>query len=158
MMSNREKLIGILRTNLAATLSEKRGDAVTPLVIENRISELEGVTMELVTVAQKTGSSESYESKFTALKDEIGALRRTLEQCRAKQSGPDELTRQIDDICRALQKRSLESKKYSDSVVRQLIDTIKVVGDDKLLIIFKGGIHMEQSLTGYEGDEMYEAS
>jgi hypothetical protein len=107
MMSNREKLIGILRTNLAATLSEKRGDAVTPLVIENRISELEGVTMELVTVAQKTGSSESYESKFTALKDEIGALRRTLEQCRAKQNGPDELTRQIDDICRALPKRSL---------------------------------------------------
>lgn len=42
--------------------------------------------------------------------------------------------------------------------MRQLIDTIKVVNEDKLLIIFKGGIQMEQPLTGYEGDEMDEAS
>ena len=114
--------------------------------------------MELVTIAQKTGSSESYESKFTALKDEIGSLRQTLEQCRAKQNGPDEVTRQIDDICRALRNAPFESTEYSDSVVRQLIDTIKVVNEDKLIIIFKGGVQIEQSLTGYEGDDMYEAS
>jgi DNA invertase Pin-like site-specific DNA recombinase len=158
MMSNREKLVGILRTNLSATLSEKNGDTVNPLIIENRIRELEGITMELVTIAQKNGNSENYESKFTALKDEIGILRQTLEQCRAKQNGPDELTRRIDDICRALQNAPFESTEYSDSVVRQLIDTIKVVNEDKLLIIFKGGIQMEQPLTGYEGDEMDEAS
>lgn len=158
MMSDREKLIGIIRTNLAATLSEKNGDTVNPLVIENRIHELEGVTMELVTIAQKTGSSESYESKFTALKDEIGSLRQTLEQCRAKQNGPDEVTRQIDDICRALRNAPFESTEYSDSVVRQLIDTIKVMNKDKLIIIFKGGVQIEQPLTGYEGNDMYEAS
>ncbi len=94
--------------------------------------------MELVTIAQKTGSSESYESKFTMLKDEIGALRQIPEQCRAKQNGPDELTRQTDDICRALQNAPFESTVYNDSVVRQLIDTIKVVNKDKLLIAFKG--------------------
>lgn len=158
IMSNREKLIDILRTNLAATLSEKSGDAVNPLVIENRIHELEGFTMELVTIAQKTGNAENYEGRFAALKDEIGTLRQTLEQCRAKQNGPDELTRQIDDICRALQNAPFESTAYSDSVVRQLIDTIKVVNEDKLLIIFKGGIQMEQPLTEYEGGEMDEAS
>ena len=47
----------------------------------------------------------------------------TIIQCRAKQNGPDELTRQIDDICRAIQNAPFESTEYSDSVVRQLIDT-----------------------------------
>lgn len=150
MMSNREKLVGILRTNLSATISEKNGDTINPLIIENRIRELEGITMELVTIAQKTGDSENYESKFTALKDEIGALRQTLEQCRAKQNGPDELTRQVDDICNALRNAPFEIKEYSNNVVRQLIDTIKVVNEDKMLIIFKGGIQMEQPLTEYE--------
>lgn len=158
MMSNRSKLIDILRTNLAVTLSEKSNEAVNPLVIENRIRELEGITMELVTIAQKTGDFKSYESKFTALKDEIGALRQTLEQCRAKQNGPDELTRQVDDICNALRNAPFEITEYSNNVVRQLIDTIKVVNEDKLFIIFKGGFQMEQPLVGYEGDEMYEAS
>jgi DNA invertase Pin-like site-specific DNA recombinase len=158
VMSNRDKLIDILRTNLAVTLSEKSNTNVNPLVIENRIRELEGITMELVTIAQKTGDSESYESKFTALKNEIGALRQTLEQCRAKQNGPDELTQQIDDICDALRNAPFEITEYSNNVVRQLIDTIKVVNEDKLLIIFKGGFQMEQPLVGYEGDEMYEAS
>jgi hypothetical protein len=55
------------------------------------------------------------------------------------------------------QNAPFESKEYSDSVVRQLIDTIKVVNEDKLLIIFKGGFQMEQPLTEYEGDEMYES-
>ena len=158
VMSNRDKLIDILRTNLAVTLSEKSNDAVNPLVIENRIRELEEVTMELVSITQKTGSSEGYESKFKAIKDEIGTLRQTLEQCRAKQNGPDELTRQIDDICNALRNAPFEITEYSNNVVRQLIDTIKVVNEDKLLIIFKGGFQMEQPLVGYEGDEMYEAS
>jgi len=158
VMSNRDKLIDILRTNLAVTLSEKSNANVNPLVIENRIHELEGVTMELVTIAQKTGDSESYESKFTALRDEIGTLRQTLEQCRAKQSGPDELTQQIDDICNALRNAPFEITEYNNNVVRQLIDTIKVVNEDKLLIIFKGGFQLEQPLVGYEGDEMYEAS
>lgn len=158
VMSNRDKLIDILRTNLTVTLSEKSNADVNPLVIENRIRELEGITMELVTIAQKTGDSESYENKFTALKDEIGALRQTLEQCRAKQNGPDELTRQIDDICNALRNAPFEITEYSNNVVRQLIDTIKVVNEDKLFIIFKGGFQMEQPLVGYEGDEMYEAS
>ena len=35
---------------------------------------------------------------------------------------------------------------YSDNVVRQMIDTIKVVNEDKLLIIFKGGCEVEQPL------------
>jgi hypothetical protein len=60
MMSNREKLVGILRTNLSATLSEKNGDTVNPLVIENRIRELEGITMELVTIALKNSNSKNY--------------------------------------------------------------------------------------------------
>lgn len=158
VMSNRDKLIDIIRTNLTVTLSEKSTADVNPLVIENRIRELEGITMELVTIAQKTGDSESYENKFTALKDEIGALRQTLEQCRAKQNGPDDLTRQIDDICNALRNAPFEITEYNNNVVRQLIDTIKVVNEDKLLIIFKGGFQMEQPLVGYEGDELYEAS
>ena len=147
MMSNRERLIGILKTNLEITLSEKSSGATNPYAIENRIRELQDSMMELVAVAAKAGNAESYEDKFKEISEEIKSLQKTLEQYQAEQNGPDELARQIDDICKALEDAPFEITEYSNNIVRQFIDTIKVVNEDKLLFIFKGGITMEQPLT-----------
>lgn len=147
MMSNRERLIGILKTNLEITLSEKSSGATNPYAIENRIRELQDSMMELVVVAAKAGNAESYEDKFKEISEEIKSLQKTLEQYQAEQNGPDELARQIDDICKALEDAPFEITEYSNNIVRQFIDTIKVVNEDKLLFIFKGGITMEQPLT-----------
>lgn len=147
MMSNRERLIGILKTNLKITLSEKSSGATNPYAIENRIRELQDSMMELVAVAAKAGNAESYEDKFREISEEIKSLQKTLEQYQAEQNGPDELARQMDDICKALEDAPFEITEYSNNIVRQFIDTIKVVNEDKLLFIFKGGITMEQPLT-----------
>jgi len=147
MMSNRERLIGILKTNLEITLSEKSSGATNPYAIENRIRELQDSMMELVAVAAKAGNAESYEDQFKEISEEIKSLQKTLEQYQAEQNGPDELARQIDDICKALEDAPFEITEYSNNIVRQFIDTIKVVNEDKLLFIFKGGITMEQPLT-----------
>lgn len=147
MMSNRERLIGILKTNLKITLSEKSSGATNPYAIENRIRELQDSMMELVAVAAKAGNAESYEDKFREISEEIKSLQKTLEQYQAEQNGPDELARQIDDISKALEDAPFEITEYSNNIVRQFIDTIKVVNEDKLLFIFKGGITMEQPLT-----------
>lgn len=147
MMSNRERLIGILKTNLEITLSEKSSGATNPYAIENRIRELQDSMMELVAVAAKAGNAESYEDKFREISEEIKSLQKTLEQYQAEQNGPDELARQIDDICKALEDAPFEITEYSNNIVRQFIDTIKVVNEDKLLFIFKGGITIEQPLT-----------
>ena len=147
MMSNRERLIGILKTNLEITLSEKSSGATNPYAIENRIRELQDSMMELVAVAAKAGNAESYEDKFREISEEIKSLQKTLERYQAEQNDPDELARQIDDICKALEDAPFEITEYSNNIVRQFIDTIKVVNEDKLLFIFKGGITMEQPLT-----------
>jgi DNA invertase Pin-like site-specific DNA recombinase len=147
MMSNRERLIGILKTNLEITLSEKSSGATNPYAIENHIRELQDSMMELVAVAAKAGNAESYEDKFREISEEIKSLQNILEQYQAEQNGPDELARQIDDICKALEDAPFEITEYSNNIVRQFIDTIKVVNEDKLLFIFKGGITMEQPLT-----------
>lgn len=147
MMSNRERLIGILKTNLEITLSEKSSGATNPYAIENRIRKLQDSMMELVAVAAKAGNAESYEDKFREISEEIKSLQKTLEQYQAEQNGPDELAGQIDDICKALEDAPFEITEYGNNIVRQFIDTIKVVNEDKLLFIFKGGITMEQPLT-----------
>lgn len=143
-MENREQLIGILKSNLEITLSEKNCEEVNPLLLESRIRELQKTMMELVAVSVKAGNARSYEDKFKEISEEIQSLQKALESHKAQQNGPDALTLQIEDLCRTLQDAPFECTEYKDSVVRQLIDTIKVMSEDKLLIIFKGGFKMEQ--------------
>ena len=40
-----------------------------------------------------------------------------------------------------------QSEAYDDTLVRQLIDTIKVVGESKLEIVFRSGLAYEQEIS-----------
>ena len=143
-MENREQLISILKSNLEITLSEKNGEEVNPILLENRICELQKTMMDLVAVTIKAGNTGSYDEKFKAISDEIMSLRKTLELHKAQHNGPDALALQIEDLCKALQDAPFECTEYKDSIVRQMIDTVKVMNANTLRIIFKGGYEVEQ--------------
>lgn len=145
-MSDKEQLIDILKSNLEIILSEKSGNDINPILLESRIRELQKAMMELVAVSAKAGNPASYEEKFKEISEEIQSLQKTLERHKALQNGPDALTLQMQNICKALQDAPFECTKYKDSVVRQMIDTIKVMSKYTLRIIFKGGYVIEQSI------------
>jgi site-specific DNA recombinase len=146
-IENREQLIGILKSNLEITFVEKNGDEVNPILLENRIHELQKTLMELVAVSIKAGNTGSYDEKFKELSEEIGSLQKSLERHKAQQNGPSALSLQIEDLCKTLQDAPFECTEYKDNIVRQMIDTIKVTSADTLRIIFKGGYEMEQRLS-----------
>lgn len=147
VMSNREQLIDVLKSNLEIILSEKSGNDINPILLESRIRELQKAMMELVAVSAKAGNPASYEEKFKEISEEIQSLQKTLERHKAQQNGPDTITLQMMNICNALRDAPFECTEYKDSVVRQMIDTIKVMSADTLRIIFKGGYTVEQPLS-----------
>ena len=53
----------------------------------------------------------------------------------------------MDDISRALEDAPFEISEFKDNIVRQFIDTIKVLDKNNLLIIFKNGVKVEQPLS-----------
>ncbi|MHB1392589.1 MAG: recombinase family protein [Clostridia bacterium] len=146
-MENREQLIDILKSNLEITLSEKNGDEINPILLESRIHELQKVMRELLAVTIKAGNTGNYDEKFKEISDEIMSLQNMLEQHKTKQNGPDALSLQIEDLCKTLEDAPFECTEYKDSIVRQMIDTIKVMNADTLRIIFKGGYEVGQPLN-----------
>lgn len=146
-MENREQLIDILKSNLEITLSEKNGDEINPILLESRIHELQKAMRELLAVTIKAGNTGNYDEKFKEISDEIMSLQNMLEQHKTKQNGPDALSLQIEDLCKTLEDAPFECTEYKDSIVRQMIDTIKVMNADTLRIIFKGGYEVGQHLN-----------
>ena len=51
------------------------------------------------------------------------------------------------EITQALENEPEQSEAYDDTLVRQLIDTIRVVGENKLEIIFRSGLTYEQDIS-----------
>ena len=52
----------------------------------------------------------------------------------------------VAEMTHTLEAEPEEVIEYNDSLVRQLIDTIKVIGTDRLLVIFKNGLEYEESI------------
>ena len=51
-----------------------------------------------------------------------------------------------EQIQKVIEQREQNSDQYDDSIVRQMIECIKVHSDGKLTIIFGGGYEIEESL------------
>lgn len=144
-MKNRDEMLSILDESLTSVLAEESGAVLNPIILKSRIEELQKIMGDLLAIVLNAEHPEAYDAQMKALSDEIASLQGTLDEQEQK-AGSDEFTRKIEDMRAALQNAPFEITEYSDNVVRQMVDTIKVVNENKLLIIFKGGCEVEQPL------------
>lgn len=141
-MKNRDEMLSILEDSLTSVLSEKSGNTLSPIVLRNRIQELQKSLENLLAIILKADHPETYDAQMKAMSDEIASLQDALAK-QEKKGESDELSRKIEDMRAALRNAPFEITEYSDNVVRQMVDTLKVMNEDKLLVIFKGGCEVE---------------
>lgn len=143
VMADRERMIEILDESLTSVIAEKADGSASPAVIRSRIQVLEKSMAELLPIIGKSDNPEAFDEQMKAISDETAALRELLDK-QERQVGADDFTRRMEDMRAALQNAPFEISEYSDNIVRQMIDTIRVMDENRLLIIFKGGYEVEQ--------------
>ena len=77
--------------------------------------------------------------------DEIKALSDMITDYKNSQNNIN-IESTINDLEETLYSEPDQNDEYDDDLVRQLINTIKVVGDDKLIFTFKCGLVYEQPI------------
>lgn len=145
MLPEREFMMDTLQKNMQIVLSDN-GDEINPFAVENQIQEKQKALVDLVAHGVAEKRIPELGGQFKAMSDEIKALQTLLEGYKSQRQAVTSLDRQMGEICETLGKTALAITEYDDKNVRQLIDTIKVVGDSQLLIIFKGGFELEQTM------------
>ncbi|MEG2876332.1 MAG: hypothetical protein RR895_08760, partial [Hydrogenoanaerobacterium sp.] len=73
-------------------------------------------------------------------------LQDTLTAITATEAVKPLVSHQVDMMLEALKTAPLTVIEYDDNLTRQLIDTINVIGDNRLLIVFKDGRTAEQEM------------
>ena len=80
------------------------------------------------------------------ISDEIKGLQETLNEHKQQQTTAQNVNSRITEIFDILENEKFNFTEYDDAMVRSLIDSIKVLTEDQILVTFKGGFEMEQKL------------
>ena len=144
---SRHEMIHYLTAQLTQTFRDNAKGDVDVEQIENRIAELKAQTMELV--AQSIGSNTvgENEGRLRAMSDEIKALCDMLAEYKKSCNTESTIENRVAVITEILENEPAQSDIYNDTLVRQLIHTIKVIGEEQLEITFKCGLKYDQSIT-----------
>ena len=116
-------------------------------LLTRRIDALNKRMLDLVNETVAAGKDvESSEDEFKSISDQIEQLNRRIAAIQESVRGDATRQARLEEIQNIIAKRTANETQYDDSIVRQMIECIKVHNDGKLTIIFGGGYEIEETL------------
>lgn len=116
-------------------------------LLERRIDALNRRMLDLVSQAVANGTDvESHEDEFKDISEQMDQLRSRINAIRESQRGDGEMEERLRQIQETIDKRQHNKDQYDDTIVRQMVECIKVFKDGRLLVIFGGGYEVEVNL------------
>lgn len=116
-------------------------------LLERRIDALNKRMLDLVTLSVQEGNdTENYEDEFKSISAQIEQLSKRITAIRESESEDGQLQARLQEIQDTIENRKKNSNVYDDSIVRQMVECIKVYHDGRLQIILGGGYEFEEYL------------
>jgi septal ring factor EnvC (AmiA/AmiB activator) len=116
--------------------------------IEEGISELKKEMIGFVEENAKCGADNTdFDEHYAKISAEMKELQKIKTQYTEQQARQDSFQQRIEDMKKFLNATDCKLSNFDNQLVRQLIQSIKVVSKDKILIKFKSGLEMEQELS-----------
>ena len=116
-------------------------------LLTRRIDTLNKRMLDLVNETVAAGKDvESSEDEFKGISDQIEQLNRRIAAIQESIHKDGSRQARLEEIQRIIANRNANETQYDDSIVRQMIECIKVHNDGKLTIIFGGGYEIEETL------------
>ena len=142
----RREMLPVLTAHVERTLREKSDGTINIEQIEQRIAELRADTMALVTQSIGDNTVGQNEVRLKAMSDEIKSLHDILVRYRKQHGTENTLRHRVNEMAEVITGEQ-EMSEYNDSLVRQLIQTIEIMDEDRLMITFQCGIQYEQPIS-----------
>lgn len=145
VMSDKEVLIQQIEDAMRMELIPFPGGTMSAGDIERKIKELEAEFQALFEEAQKEpGGYMKYTEEFQRITNDIAELKNKKSLLMEKQQSDSAANKRIQDAVRLLNNSSAEVTKWDEGMIRQLVDYIKVLAEDRVLICLRGGIEVER--------------
>lgn len=116
-------------------------------ILERKIDALNKVMMDIINKSVAEGSSvEDHEDEFKDIHDQIEMLEHRIGALREATNTKEEREEKEKLLQKTIEDRAAHSQKYDDTIVRQMIECIKIYHDGRIEVIFGGGISIVEEL------------
>ena len=132
---------------LKRSFLQEEPDSVGMDQLEAQIRVLKSQVMTLMTESITSNTLAENEGKLKEMSDTITALNAKLEKQKDAGMRNGIIESRLSATAEALAQVPDQIVAYDDNLVRQLIDTIKVIDSERLLIIYKDGTQYEQPIN-----------
>ena len=144
-MSQREILVGRIESAMRTELVSLPGEHLSAADIDRQLDEL---NQEFQVLFRQTSGADylSHAEEFKRISDEMSALKEKRALLLERQNSDSAVNRRIRDAVDILNSGSPEITEWNESVVRQLVDTVKVLSANRIRVYLRGGMESEQIL------------
>ena len=137
----------LLKDSILSALSSK-GEGMSLAAIDSRLTELREKQYHFLQLAAAVGAgSTQYDEMLKQISIEFSSLVAKHTELEKAQETVSCANERATQITAELDRTEPGITEFDEVAVRQLIDAIKVMGKDKLLIRFKDGMELEQPIT-----------
>ena len=140
-----ETYLALMKATIADAIGLNGGSDEIDL-LERRVDALNKRIIQMVNDSISDGEGiENHEDEFREISTQIEQLKSRIKAIQESQN-TDGYEERLAEIQKTIDRRTQNSQVYDDSIVRQMIECIRVYHDGRLEIVFGGGYEMEEHL------------
>lgn len=146
MFDCREEVLNLLRSNLRYAITENTTSGEV-FSYEKQIHNLKEESEHFMTMLNKTsGDTERILDQIKNNFEQIKILREKLNIAKESMKSDETVNSEIERMEKMFTDANISFNEYDDVVVRRLIECIRVMKGNKIIVILKGGIQVEENL------------
>lgn len=104
------------------------------------------MTMEIVRKTTDDGDPAAYTAQLKGILGKTTALKEKRVHLREQRQSNAQAVQQVETVAAAMEQVSAEITEWDESLIRQLVDTVKVLSAEKILVSLRGCIQIEQDM------------
>lgn len=145
-MSQKSVLIEQITDAMRMELAPIPGESMSVSAIDQRLAELDQEFRELFTTSRENGGYMKYADQFKRITDDVAALKEKRCFILEQQQTDSAANKRISDAIQVLNAGSADITEWNESMIRQLVDTVKVLSADKIRVYLRGGMEIERTI------------
>ena len=145
VMSRKTELIRQVTGAMEMELASIPGESMTLSEIDSQLESLNLKFQMLLTKAADEGS-DGYTDKFKSIMDQTTALkekRKAIEELRKENAVASHY---IAGALEVMESTSSKLTEWDEPTIRQLVDTVRIVSADQIIVCLRGGVEIQQNM------------
>lgn len=147
-MSRRAVLVEQITDAMRMELASIPGESMSLSDIDQRLGELDREFRELFAASKEDGGYLKHADTFKRITEDMAALKEKKALMLAQQEENSVANRRIRDAANILNSGAAEITEWQEDMIRQLVDTVRVLSADRIRVCLRGGMEIEQTLEG----------